>query len=206
MSIVCYIPMLEGQIPEVDAWLSTVAQHPGITPVLLPQVNWNDDLTPWPSGPVFRKGKPFGGKAETYLQKLETEIIPELEKEQGLVPDERWLLGVSLAGLFAVWASVRTALFTRIASVSGSFWYPGFSDWLESRTIHARSCYLSLGNQEASGRNPHLKNIAEETEKVVRLLRAQGIPTTFEWTAGTHFGPLLPRLDKALDALRQIHR
>ena len=202
MSIVCYLPMLEGQLPEVDAWLSTVGQRHGIIPVLLPPMDWNNDLTPWPSGPIFKKGKPFGGRAEAYLHRLETEIIPVLEKKLDLIPDERWLLGVSLAGLFAVWASARTPLFTRVASVSGSFWYPGFSEWLSEQTIYAKSCYLSLGDQEAAGKNPHLKIIAVETEKVVRILRTRGIPTTFEWTAGTHFGPILPRLDQALNGLK----
>ena len=203
MSIVCYIPMLEGQLPEMDAWLATVPQRYGITPVLLPQVDWNNDLTPWPSGPIFKKGKPFGGQADAYLQRLETEIIPSIEPATNIT--ERWLLGVSLAGLFAVWASARTSLFTRIAAMSGSFWYPGFSDWLAGQTIHAESCYLSLGDQEASGKNPHLKSIAVETDKVVQIISAQGVPTTFEWTAGTHFGPLIPRLDQALAALSQ-HR
>lgn len=217
MSIVCYIPMLEGQLPEMDAWLATVPQRFGVTPVLLPRVDWNNDLTPWPSGPIFKKGKPFGGQADAYLQKLETEIIPSLEKpasvnehggaltppalDPGNVISERWLLGVSLAGLFAVWASARTSLFTRVAAVSGSFWYPDFSDWLAGQTIRAKSCYLSLGDQEAAGKNPHLKSIAEETGKVVRTIRSQGVPTTFEWTVGTHFGPLIPRLDQALSAL-----
>ena len=217
MSIVCYIPMLEGQLPEMDAWLATVPQRFGITPVLLPQVDWNNDLTPWPSGPIFKKGKPFGGQADAYLQRLVTEIIPSLEKPvsadaQGCsmtspaietvpVITERWLLGVSLAGLFAVWASAKTSLFTRVAAVSGSFWYPGFSEWLAGQSIQAKSCYLSLGDQEASGKNPHLKSIAVETDEVVQIIRSQGVPTTFEWTSGTHFGPLIPRLDQALAAL-----
>ena len=220
MSIVCYIPMLEGQLPEMDAWLATVPQRFGITPVLLPQVDWNNDLTPWPSGPIFKKGKPFGGKADAYLQRLENEIIPSIEKSlpdnvpgcasppapgTGSTVAERWLLGVSLAGLFAIWASARTASFTRVAAVSGSFWYPGFSDWLAGQAIRAESCYLSLGDREASGKNPHLMSIAVETGKVVRIIRSQGVPATFEWTSGTHFGPILPRLDQALAAL-SLHR
>ena len=201
MSVVCYIPMLEGQLPEVDAWLSTVPQRFGVLPVLLPAMDWNNDLTPWPSEPIFKKGKPFGGQADAYLKKLETEIIPGIEETLEEVPSERWLLGVSLAGLFAVWASTRTSLFTRVASISGSFWFPGFTDWLAGQTIHAKSCYLSLGDREASGKNPHLKSIADETGRIALILRSQGVPASFEWTTGTHFGPLLPRLDLALAAL-----
>ena len=42
--------------------------------------------------------------------------------------------------------------------------------------------------------------ILGETE-AAKILESKGIPTTFEWTEGTHFGPILPRLDKALSGM-----
>ena len=204
MNIICYIPMLEGQADEVQRWLDGVRERYGVFPVMLPPVNWNDDLTPWPAGPIFKKGKSFGGKADAYLYKLEKEIIPGIEAQMGLVPDQRWFLGVSLAGLFAVWAAAKTSLFTRVASVSGSFWYPGFADWLQGRTIYAQSAYISLGDKEADSKNKHLKSIAQDTGSVVKILESKGLQTTFEWTEGTHFGPILPRRDKALMVLKSI--
>lgn len=198
---VCYFPMLEGQVPEVQSWMDGIRSRFDVIPILLPALDWNDDLTPWPADPIFKKGKAFGGKAEAYLDRLESEIIPSLER--GLQPDERWLVGISLSGLFAVWAAARSLLFNRIASVSGSFWYPGFTEWLRGQTLQAESVYLSLGDKETLSRNPHLKDIAAETAAVVNILENKGIRTTFEWTEGTHFGPVLPRLDKALAALAQ---
>ena len=204
MSVLCYIPMLEGQCEEVQRWLDSVRARFGVVPVMLPPVDWNDDLTPWPAGPIFKKGKSFGGKAEEYLTRLEKEIIPSLEREMNTVPEERWLLGVSLAGLFAVWDSARSGLFTRVASISGSFWYPGFVEWLEGQSFPIKTAYISLGDKEAEGKNIHLKCIAEKTASVVRILESKGVETTFEWTEGTHFGPLIPRLDKALQSLRRL--
>lgn len=200
--ILCYIPMLEGQAPEVSKGLEALGQKYGIVPMLLPPVRWNDDLTPWPAAPIFRKGKPFGGKASAYLKELEERIIPSMEK--GEAPEERWLLGVSLAGLFAVWAGVQSPLFTRIGAISGSFWFDAFPQWLQAQSPAPQllSAYISLGNQEAEGKNPRLKTIADDTAAVVRLLREKGIPTTFESTAGTHFAPLLPRIDQALAGLK----
>ena len=203
MSVVCYFPMLEGQSEEVQRWLEGVREKWGVIPVMLPRVDWNDDLTPWPADPIFKKGKPFGGKAEDYLTRLETEIIPSIEREMGIVPDERWLLGVSLAGLFAVWASAWSGLFLRIASISGSFWYPGFVKWLDNQSFPIESAYLSLGDKEAEGKNRHLKSIAEDTASVARILESKGVATIFEWTEGTHFGPLIPRLDMAMSKLVQ---
>lgn len=192
MSIVCYIPMLEGQSAEVQEWADGVQERFGVIVRMLPPVDWNDDLTPWPAPPIFRKGKPFGGKADAYLASL-------LRLEDNA--SERWFLGVSLAGLFGIWASAQTPIFTKVAAISGSFWYPGFVDWAQAQTFQAKAYYLSLGDREAESKNPHLKGIVEDTDAVVQLLNSQGIPTRFEWTSGTHFGPMVPRLDKAIQGL-----
>ena len=204
--------MLEGQAPDVEAWLETAGARYGVKLVLLPQADWNNDLTPWPAGPVFKKGKAFGGNAEAYLERLESEILSGIEAELGIVPDERWILGVSLAGLFAVWAATanagresRSGLFARIAAVSGSFWYPGFPQWLREQSLAPglKAAYLSLGRKEAEGKNPHLKDIAVRTREVADILTGKGIPTTFAWTEGTHFAPVVPRLEQALNHLTQ---
>ena len=201
--IICYIPMLEGQTPGVEQWLDEAGKRYGVTLVLLPQADWNDDLTPWPAEPVFKKGKAFGGQADAYLQKLEDVLIPGIETRLGIVPDERWILGVSLAGLFAVWATARSNVFTRIAAISGSFWYPEFTQWFRSQSLSPslKAAYLSLGRKEAEGKNPHLKDIAVQTRDIADILQEKGIPTTFEWTEGTHFAPVIPRLEQALNQL-----
>ena len=54
MSIVCYIPTLEGQADDMQRWLDAVREMYGVVHVLLPPVSWNDDLTPWPAGPIFK--------------------------------------------------------------------------------------------------------------------------------------------------------
>ena len=204
--------MLEGQAPGVKEWVETAGERYGVKLVLLPQADWNNDLTPWPAEPVFKKGKAFGGKAEAYLQRLVSEILPGIEAELGGVPEERWLLGVSLAGLFAVWGATakpgrerRTATFARIAAISGSFWYPGFPEWLREQPLAPglKAAYLSLGRKEAEGKNPHLKDIAAQTQEVADILTNKGIPTTFAWTEGTHFAPVVPRLEQALKHLTQ---
>ncbi|MBQ6763445.1 MAG: hypothetical protein IJP49_11925 [Bacteroidales bacterium] len=208
MCTVCYIPMLEGQSGEVERWAAEASVRLGIPVVMLPQADWNNDLTPWPAGPIFRKGKSFGGGARAYLQLLENQILPEIEGRLGLVDPERWLIGISLSGLFAVWAAFETHTFTRIASISGSFWYEGFPEWLATRpgTGTLKSAYLSLGDTEADTRNPHLKSIADDTEAVVRLLSEKGISTVFEWNDGSHFAPVVPRLEKALAGLLGLAR
>ena len=42
------------------------------------------------------------------------------------------IAGYSLAGLFALWAAWNSGYFRRVASVSGSLWYPGFTDYIRN--------------------------------------------------------------------------
>ena len=207
MSRICYIPMLEGQVPGVKEWLDAAGERYGVKLVLLPQADWNNDLTPWPAEPVFKKGKAFGGNAEAYLRRLEDGILPGIEADLGIAPDERWLLGVSLAGLFAVWATARSDAFTRVAAISGSFWYPGFPQWLRTQALSPglKAAYLSLGRKEAEGKNPQLKDIAAQTWEVADNLAGKGVPTIFAWTEGTHFAPVVPRLEQALQHLMRTN-
>lgn len=203
MSIVCYIPMLEGQSDEVCRFLEQSSKFTDVIPVILPQTDWNNDLTPWPSQPVFKKGKPFGGNSLQYLDRLVNEVIPSIEKDRGLIPDERWICGVSLSGLFAVWATANTGLFDRIAAISGSFWYPGFTEWLEKAEVNpnVKSAYISLGDKESNTKNPNMQSIAEDTARIVEIFESKGVRTQFEWNEGSHFASVVPRLDKALQAL-----
>ena len=76
--------------------------------------DWNRDLTPWPAEGVFKRGENFGGKADAYLALLTETIIPRTEEALALIPRFRALAGVSLAGLFSVYAAYRTDLFSRI--------------------------------------------------------------------------------------------
>ncbi|MCR4849015.1 MAG: hypothetical protein K5920_09245 [Bacteroidales bacterium] len=99
----------EGIREDLDVGLKELAGKYGVSIVVIPGANWNDDLTPWPAEGVFKKAKPFGGQAASFLDKLTNEIIPETEGDLGVMDAERTILGVSLSGLFAVWAaSIQT--------------------------------------------------------------------------------------------------
>ena len=95
--------MLEGQADEVKRWMDEVRNQYGVIPLMLPPVDWNDDLTPWPAGPIFKKRKSFGGKAEDYLNKLENEIIPGVEEPEWLW--RNWNISFSL--VIIVWFTLK---------------------------------------------------------------------------------------------------
>lgn len=113
---------------DLAAQASALLPEGAATVAAVEGVDWNRKLTPWPAPPVARGQPEFGGGADTLLGELAGRILPEVEAE--LRPSARWIAGYSLAGLFAVYAALSTRLFARVASVSGSMWYPGFSDWI----------------------------------------------------------------------------
>ena len=79
--------------------------------------------------------------------------------------------------------------FDRVASISGSLWFPDFKEYVMEHTLPKRpdKLYLSLGDREARTRNPYLKTVRENTETIVRHYRESGLDVTWELNHGNHF-------------------
>ena len=166
--------------------------------------DWNRDLTPWPAERVFKRGEDFGGKADDYLALLTEKIIPHTEEALSLQPRFRALAGVSLAGLFSVYAVYRTDLFDRIASISGSLWYDDFLAFMRARRPSGRleRAYFSLGDRERKTGNCRVARVEDCTLEAVQLLRgelddARGERVVFESNPGNHFADPEGRMEKA---------
>lgn len=101
----------------------------------------------------------------------------------------RTIAGYSLAGLFATWAAFNSSAFSRIASASGSLWYPDFTRFVAERplTRPIDCAYFSLGSKEAKTPSRLLRNVATGTDEVVVAFRSKGVPTRFETNPGNHF-------------------
>jgi len=162
--------------------------------------DWNNDMSPWEIPPVFKNDEPFTGGADAYLETLTEEIIPAIIGEIGSEPAYIALAGYSLAGLIAVYAMYRTKLFSRIASASGSLWYPGFMDYAKSHKLAAlpQKLYLSLGNREARTRNQIMAKIEQNTGDLHEYYKSLGIDTIFELNEGNHFKDAGLRIAKAI--------
>ena len=203
---VCYMILPEGIKGELCDGLKELSEKHGISIVLIEDVNWNADLTPWPAVGVFKKAKPFGGKAAAFLNKLTHEIIPETERDLGIEDAERTLLGVSLSGLFAVWTAFNTDAFSNIISLSGSLWYDGFIDWMKEQTPSPRLkkiCML-LGEKEKNAKEKRMSTVEERTLAAADILKEKSqAAVTFELVEGTHFSPILPRMERAMMALEE---
>ena len=110
---ICYMILPEGIREDLFDGLKELSEKYGFSIAVIENINWNDDMTPWPAEGVFKKAKPFGGQAASFLDKLTNEIIPEIEKTLSVEDAERTIMGVSLSGLFAVGlSSIQTLLLT----------------------------------------------------------------------------------------------
>ena len=152
-------------------------------------LDWNRDMSPWECVPVMAQDEGYAGGADSYLSLLLEEILPEGLKRLPESPSWIGIAGYSLAGLFALYALYRTDIFARAASMSGSLWFPEFTDFVKSHDMKRapEKLYLSLGDKEAKTRNPYLKTVQENTEAAVQLYRDRGLDVTWELNPGNHF-------------------
>ena len=161
---------------------------------------WNDDLTPWECPGLFADDAPFAGKAAEQLHLLESEVIPRVEGDAPRKPEQRVLAGYSLAGLFATWACFNSTAFGRVASASGSLWYPDFTGYAAANEFARKpACaYFSLGSKEAHTPSRLLRNVAQGTRDIVELFEARGMATLFEQNPGNHFKEPALRMAKGI--------
>ena len=201
---ICYILLPEGLKDDGRRWMEDAAVRHGITLVAMHGMEWNDDLTPWGAEGVFRKSKPFAGHADLFLKNLREDLFPNVETQLGIRHPERFLIGISLSGLFAIWSVFKSDLFDAVASVSGSLWYDGFASWTEGQKLSERVRKVSvlLGDKEKKSKDRRMATVEEMTLQTVEILRRKGASVEFELEEDTtHFSRVVPRLEKALASL-----
>lgn len=188
---VVYLHVFEGDGADVWRRLREGGEQPMALVAVAPK-SWDNDLTPWSSPPVFRGGRPYEGFAIVQLDLLEREIMPQAEAllaQHGMVPSFSALAGYSLAGLFAAWAATQSGAFERVASVSGSLWYPDFVNYVAGNRPRpaVRRAYFSLGDTESHTRNRAMRPVLENTRQVAERFEQVGVATRFELNPGNHF-------------------
>ncbi len=162
---------------------------PAFTLVAISGLNWDHDMAPWDIPPISEDDTPCTGGADEYLRLLLEEIVPKAEEHIRGRTLWRGIAGYSLAGLFAIYSLYQTGIFSRAASMSGSLWFPHFTEYICSHEMkqNPEHLYFSLGDAECRTKNPYLKVVQEQTEKIERFYRDNGIDTCFRLNPGNHF-------------------
>ena len=168
--------------------------------VAISEMDWNNDMTPW-KAPAVKEGE-FGGRASQFLDRLKGDIFFNLESSLQIKNPHRYLIGLSLAGLFSVWAGIKKPFFEGVAAISGSFWYDGFADWLmKQEELGCVRFYICMGEVEKETKVKRFASIEEDTMKVVETLMIKGAEVAFEVTEGGHNSPIIPRIEKSVVSL-----
>lgn len=162
---------------------------PPFTLVAISNLDWNHDMAPWDSPAAFKGGEPFIAGADDYLRLLLGDILSRTEKDLMGAPAWRGIVGYSLAGLFALYAIYQTDIFSRVGSISGSLWFPGWKEYaLTHEPKRPPDCaYFSLGDKESKTRNPILKSVRQDTEEIYDFYRSMGVDAVFQLNPGNHY-------------------
>ena len=199
---VCYVLLPEGALSDMAKWAEKASSRFNTNIVLISGMDWNRDMSPWAADGVMKEKKNFSGGAGMYLKELTEDFIPNVEQWLKLKAPKRYLLGISLSGLFAIWSLSRYNGFLGVGSISASLWYDGFVEWSQKTPFFGNArLYLSLGTKEKNATDKRLATVEDATREFVSLLEGKGFDVTFEMVPGTHFSPAAPKFDRALEVL-----
>ena len=178
----------EHELQNMDSEVEAIAQSGrNFLFAAIPVKSWNDELSPWEAPAVWGKDS-FGGKAADTLRVLTGQVIPALKQQFALPENVRIILGgYSLAGLFALWASTQTALFSGVAAASPSVWFPGWMEFEQQHPMQAQRVYLSLGDKEEHTKNAVMAAVGDNIRTLHSRLIERGADCTLEWNSGGHF-------------------
>ena len=156
--------------------------------------DWDRELSPWEAEGVFKNQRFAGNGIETLKWLMSDEV-------SAFAGDEKYIVGYSLGGLFALWSYYESRRFKGVASCSGSLWYPGWKEYVAGKeTVEDSKIYLSLGDREEKTRNPVMAAIGDITRKFCDIYKADNKLSDFhfEWNAGNHFADVHMRLAKGI--------
>lgn len=177
------------------------------------------DFTPWEANALSQKSRPFTGKADHFLYILETQIKTFIDKNYRTKSEieDTAIVGYSLAGLTTLYALYTTDFALSYASVSGSLWFPRWTDFIQQHKLRQMSesgvikVYVSLGKTEANASDRLKSKVAERTQETVAILKEQVKAlgqevddVFFEYNEGGHRENVHERTAKALAHLLSV--
>ncbi|MCR5468382.1 MAG: alpha/beta hydrolase [Lachnospiraceae bacterium] len=189
----------EGDGKEIYEAVKTITDT-DFTLAVISGVEWEREMTPWPSKALYKNSPDFTGEADEYIEFLIKKAVPEIIKEYELKPSSIYLAGYSLGGLLAVYSLYKTDVFHGVASASGSMWYPDFLEYVKENKPKRlpEKIYFSLGNKEAVTKNQTLKKVEENTKALYEHFRDLGAEAFFELNEGNHFKDAVLRMAKGI--------
>ncbi|UQZ87571.1 Endo-1,4-beta-xylanase/feruloyl esterase precursor [Paenibacillus konkukensis] len=164
-----------------------------------------DEYTPWPAQALSAKFADFGGRGSEYADLIVRKLIPYIRERYAVLegPEHTAMAGASLGGLISMYAAyLHPDRFGRIGSISGSYWYPGFVDYMRAHSLEDRAyrrIYMDVGSIEGKQMYP----LNRQVHALLRQMGHDDDRLRFDVEEGAAHDPsLFPmRLPKALQWL-----
>lgn len=146
-----FIPYFKSMVIELEQ------QYINSLPIIV-AITSNDrlcDYTPWPAPALSDKFKDFGGNADQYLHFIENILKPCVDQLYPTLsdPEHTYLMGFSLGGLVSTYSIFNSSCFKNIISISGSFWYPNWINYISKTPISSSSLNILLIAGRNEGKN-----------------------------------------------------
>lgn len=161
--------------------------------------DWDRDLSPWKT-PAAIGEKWFEGHGRATTDWIREQLMPYLDST-GIKADTCFLMGYSLAGLFALWSLYENPDFAGAVCCSGSLWIDGWDTYCEEHRLHGNDIvYLSLGGKEEKTSNPRMARVGDRTREQLQILKSDPgcMACVLEWNSGGHFADSARRLAKGI--------
>ncbi len=141
--------------------------------------NRNDEYSPWFAKAVTAGFSDFGGQGARYLAFLVKELKPYIDEKYRTMrnPENTAIAGASFGGLISMYAAyLYPEVFGRIASISGSFWYAGFIEFMRSADIvhFGRRIYMDVGSLEGTRKDNEQRNMVAKNQEAYAILLDKG--------------------------------
>lgn len=158
--------------------------------------DWNLYMTPWKEVGVM--GNETGGLKD-FLPAVLKDFLPDFEKRFS-ADIQRGIGGYSLGGLAALYTAVNYDMFSYVASVSGSLWYPGALEYFSKKVpeIPVNKAFFSVGNKENAGKS--IRKCVIENTVAIKEAFSRHIPCEYVLNEGGHFTDIPGRITAAIDA------
>ena len=200
-------------IPEILSFLEHITDT--ILPILvsLPDEDRLNDYTPWPAPALSERFADFGGNGEHFIAWITSEVMPAVEAavfkdiSTSSRSSDSILLGYSLGGLLAVYTSFIDDTFSKIISISGSFWYLGWDMFIQKhRPLNPETKYLMLyGSKEGSGKQSLQKDAVIRSKFTYKTLCSYTNKFPVFVDNGGHHNHLDERIGKAMQWILQYN-
>lgn len=167
-----------------------------------------NDYTPWKADSLVGHFPDFGGKGDEFISHVEKDIIPAVsaaiaEHSGAVLNIVNVLAGYSLGGLLSTYAGYKTAVFSKIVSVSGSFWYPNWDEFIAENTpVKADIEFIMMyGENEGKGKISAQGQMVERSQLTFETIRKTNKKTSVTVDDGGHHDNVSKRWFIAADQL-----